>query len=75
LAVGLGGGVLDGDAVAESFKLGDEAAGLAAGVLAAGEVVRAELTIGFPVARTCQVITRIAWATTIIALFFATDDR
>jgi hypothetical protein len=38
LAVGPGG-VLEGDAVAEGLELGDEAASLALGVLAAGEAV------------------------------------
>src|SRR5487761_1577089 len=43
-----GGWGLDGDAVAEGFELGDEAAGLTAGVLAAGEVVGSEFGVGFP---------------------------
>jgi hypothetical protein len=47
-AVRSGGGVPDGDAVAEGLELGDEAAGLGVGVPAAGEVVGVELGVALP---------------------------
>ncbi|MFY9778233.1 MAG: hypothetical protein WAK28_27015 [Trebonia sp.] len=53
--------------MAESFEFLDEAARFAFGVGAAGEVVFAELVVGLPVARTCQMITRMACATTMMA--------
>ena len=43
-----GGGVVQGDAVAEGFEPGDQAAGLPSGIQAAGEVVGAEFLVGFP---------------------------
>src|ERR1700678_299828 len=47
-AVGSGGGVPEGDAVAEGLELGDEAAGLAVAVTAAGDVVGVELGVALP---------------------------
>src|SRR6266567_1388890 len=41
------GGCFQGHRVAECFQAGDEAAGLALGVQAAGEVIAAELVVGF----------------------------
>jgi hypothetical protein len=40
------GGWLEGDGVSEGFELGDEPAGLAFGVQAAGEVAGAEFVVG-----------------------------
>src|SRR6266540_1019016 len=42
-----GGGWLEGDGVAEGLEPGDQAAGFAFGVQALGEVVGAELVVGF----------------------------
>src|SRR2546427_4943498 len=42
------GGWLEGDGVSEGFEPGDEPAGLALGVEAAGEVVGAEFVVGLP---------------------------
>src|SRR5215467_10391442 len=47
LAGGLSGGELQGDGVAEGLEPGYQAAGFSFGVEAAGEVVGAELVVGF----------------------------
>ena len=48
MGAGSGGGVVQGDVVAEGFEPGDQVAGLAFGVQAAGEVAGAEFVVGFP---------------------------
>jgi hypothetical protein len=53
------GGWLKGNGAAERFEPGDQAAGLAFGVLAADEVVGAELVVGFASGR----FTLFSWET------------
>jgi hypothetical protein len=48
VGAGSGGGVVQGDVVAEGFELGDQAAGFPFGVQAAGEVAGAGFLAGFP---------------------------
>jgi hypothetical protein len=47
VSAGSGGGVLQGDAVAEGLEAGDQASCFAFGVELAGEVVGAEFLVGF----------------------------
>jgi hypothetical protein len=58
--------------MAEGLELGDQAAGFAFGVQALGEVVGAELVVGFAGGQDVpDDYAIIAWATTTIAFFLA----
>jgi hypothetical protein len=56
---------------AEGFELGDQAPGFASGVQAGGEVVGAEFVVGLLCGQDVPMMTTKAWATTMMAFFFA----